>query len=159
MQSAWERLLITHIEDATRPIEAEAFAPSEPTMAASIYCIIIEEICAITPGMLSRQTKFICCFSEILEDCSNNFERSKFLLLTVKSIRIKRMNVEIFCGRGVRGVQGTFARAQGRLQGRGGVGHCFWGVRWGKKRVYDFFAADVRFFCKFEFYVHIHYYF
>lgn len=78
-------------------------------------------------------------------------------------------------------MKGAFARAQeapagskGRLQGRGAlflgrlqgasgvrksVGHCFWGVRWGKKRVYDFFAADVRFFCKFEFYVHIHYYF
>ena len=124
-------------------------------MAASIYCIIIEEICAITPGMLSRQTKFICCFSEILEDCSNNFERSKFLLLTVKSIRIKRMNVEIFCERGVRWGAGTFVRAQGawgvvfgafagawgrgalflgRSQGRGGVWHCFWGVRKGKGR-------------------------
>lgn len=75
------------------------------------------------------------------------------------------------------------------MQGRGdvckgarGVGHCSWGVRkgagaWGrvalflgrsqgargvrrgKKRVYDFFPTDVRFFCKFEFYVHIHYYF
>ena len=124
-------------------------------MAASIYCIIIEEICAITPGMLSRQTKFICCFSEILEDCSNNFERSKFLLLTVKSIRIKRMNVEIFCGRGVRKgvwrclwgvrwVQGAFAGSKGRLQGRG----AFAGR---KKRVYDFFATDVRFFVNLNF--------
>ena len=94
-------------------------------MAASIYCIIIEEICAITPGMLSRQTKFICCFSEILEDCSNNFERSKFLLLTVKSIRIKRMNVEIFCERGVcKGVGivfEAFAGCKGRSLGARGV--------------------------------------
>lgn len=60
---------------------------------------------------------------------------------------------------------------------RKGAGHYFWGVcreqaafaracgivfgvfAGSKKRVYDFFAADVRFFCKFEFYVHIHYYF
>lgn len=68
--------------------------------------------------------------------------------------------------RGVRWVQGAFAGARGRValflgrsQGRGGAGHCFWGVRKSKKRVYDFFATDVRFFCKFEFYVHIHYYF
>lgn len=84
------------------------------------------------------------------------------MLLTVKSIRIKRMNVEIFCERrsqGERGVckgkrrsQGRVALFLGRSLGRG----AFAGS---KGCVYDFFAADVRFFCKFEFYVHIHYYF
>lgn len=78
--------------------------------------------------------------------------------------------------KGVRKGAGTFVRAQGawgivlgafaRAQGRGGVWHCFWGVRRGKQRSQGartacmiVFAADVRFFCKFEFYVHIHYYF
>lgn len=103
------------------------------------------------------------------------------MLLTVKSIRIKRMNVEIFCERGVRWdkrrSQGRVALFLGRslgrgvlflrrLQGRKGVGRCFWGVCRGKQRSQEartacmiVFAADVRFFCKFEFYVHIHYYF
>ena len=52
------------------------------------------------------------------------------MLLTVKSIRIKRMNVEIFCERGVRKGVGTFVRARGvrrvkgafaRAQGRGAM--------------------------------------
>lgn len=54
--------------------------------------------------------------------------------------------------RDVRGEEGAFARARG--------------VRRGKQRSQGartacmiIFAADVRFFCKFEFYVHIHYYF
>lgn len=106
------------------------------------------------------------------------------MLLTVKSIRIKRMNVEIIFERGVRrGARGV-CKGKGRLQGasgvRKGVGHCFWGIRrgagacgivfWGVRRDKQrsqgartacmiVFAADVRFFCKFEFYVHIHYYF
>lgn len=71
------------------------------------------------------------------------------MLLTVKSIRIKRMNVEIFCERGVRKgkrrSQGRVALFLGRLQGASGVrksvGHCFWGVRWGKNRVYDCFCS------------------
>lgn len=85
------------------------------------------------------------------------------MLLTVKSIRIKRMNVEIFCER----------RSQERGGVRKGVWHCFWGVRRGvgaqgivfgafaraRNACMIVFATDVRFFCKFEFYVHIHYYF
>ena len=51
------------------------------------------------------------------------------MLLTVKSIRIKRMNVEIFCERGS---QGRGAMFLGRLLGGRGVckdvGHYFWGV-------------------------------
>ena len=46
---------------------------------------------------------------------------------------------------------GAFAGCKGRSQGRGGVWHCFWGVCKGKKRVYDFFAADVRFFVNLNF--------
>lgn len=67
-------------------------------------------------------------------------------------------------------MQGRGALFLGRLQGasgvRKGVWHCFWDVRRGKQRSQGartacmiVFAADVRFFCKFEFYVHIHYYF
>lgn len=85
------------------------------------------------------------------------------MLLTVKSIRIKRMNVEIFCERGSQGRKGVGRCFWGV---RKGVWHCFWGVRRGKQRSQEartacmiVFAADVRFFCKFEFYVHIHYYF
>lgn len=96
------------------------------------------------------------------------------MLLTVKSIRIKRMNVEIFCERGVRGGKGRSRGGRGvckgkrRSQGRWGVGRSLGarGVRRGKQRSQGartacmiVFAADVRFFCKFEFYVHIHYYF
>lgn len=71
-------------------------------------------------------------------------------------------------------MKGAFARARGV---RKGVWHCFWGVcreqaafarAWGivfgafagaRTACMIVFAADVRFFCKFEFYVHIHYYF
>lgn len=58
-------------------------------------------------------------------------------------------------------MKGAFARACGIVFGAFAGA---WGIVLGafagrKKRVYDFFAADVRFFCKFEFYVHIHYYF
>ena len=37
----------------TRPIAAEAFAPSEPTMAESIYCITMVVICVKIAGRLS----------------------------------------------------------------------------------------------------------
>lgn len=73
-------------------------------------------------------------------------------------------------------MKGAFARARGVRRGAGACGIVFGafagasGVRWEegafagvfagcKKHVYDFFPTDVRFFCKFEFYVHIHYYF
>ena len=62
--------------------------------------------------------------------------------------------------KGVRWEEGAFARAQGR----GGVWRCLWGVRKGKrslqgargvrkskKRVYDFFPTDVRFFANLNF--------
>ena len=59
----------------------------------------------------------------------------------------------------VRRVKGAFARAWGRVALFLGRSQGQEAPTGGKKRVYDFFAADVRFFCKFEFYVHIHYYF
>lgn len=61
------------------------------------------------------------------------------------------------------GAWGRVALFLGRSQGASGVRWeegAFAGVFAGcKKHVYDFFPTDVRFFCKFEFYVHIHYYF
>ena len=72
MHIACARLPITQVEDATSPIEAEACAPSEPTIAASIYCIRIEEICERIPGMLSFLTKFICCLNESVEEFFNS---------------------------------------------------------------------------------------
>lgn len=77
------------------------------------------------------------------------------------------------CSQGARAcgiVLGAFARAQGRgalflghslgqAAFAGAWGNVFGEFAGGKNRVYDFFPTDVRFFCKFEFYVHIHYYF
>lgn len=40
----------SHSEVETRPTEAELSAPSRPTMAASIYCIIIDDNWAIMAG-------------------------------------------------------------------------------------------------------------
>ena len=40
----------SHVEEDTKPIEALAPAPKTPTIAASIYCITISEICARMPG-------------------------------------------------------------------------------------------------------------
>lgn len=85
------------------------------------------------------------------------------MLLTVKSIRIKRMNVEIFCergvcrGKGVRWEEGAFAGSKRRSQGR--VALSLGRSQGARNACMIVFAADVRFFCKFEFYVHIHYYF
>lgn len=105
------------------------------------------------------------------------------MLLTVKSIRIKRMNVEIFCERGVRKGVGHYfwgvCRGKRRSQGRWGVGRSLGarGVRRGKRRSQGrgamflgssqgartacmiVFPSRREIFCKFEFYVHIHYYF
>ena len=57
MERECTRELKTHVEDATSPIEADAAAPSPPTIAASMYCIATEEICAIIPGTLNFHTK------------------------------------------------------------------------------------------------------
>ena len=52
--------IISHVEVETRPIEAEASAPTLPTMAASIYCMAIEENCATMAGILSCTTSESC---------------------------------------------------------------------------------------------------
>ena len=53
----------SHVLVDTKPIAAEAFAPSEPTMAESIYCITMVVICVKIAGRLSTQTSFTCGFS------------------------------------------------------------------------------------------------
>ena len=85
MEDAWTRLPKTHVEDATSPIAAEGFSPKLPTMAASIYCIKIEEICAIAPGILRAQTKLIFCLKDRRGLFFNKTERSKFFSFTTKS--------------------------------------------------------------------------
>ncbi len=44
---------ISQVLEETSPIDAESFAPSCPTMEASIYCMTMEEIWAIMAGMLN----------------------------------------------------------------------------------------------------------
>lgn len=68
--------------------------------------------------------------------------------------------------KGVRRVKGAFAGGKGRSQGQAafaraqGRGALFLGRSQGARNACMIvFATDVRFFCKFEFYVHIHYYF
>ena len=46
----------SQVEEETRPIEAEAAGPKEPTMAASMYSIIISPIWARMPGSESVKT-------------------------------------------------------------------------------------------------------
>ena len=49
----------SQVLEETSPMAAEAPAPRTPTMAASIYCMMISEICARMAGMLRRYTKEI----------------------------------------------------------------------------------------------------
>ena len=42
----------SHVLDATSPMDADASAPSLPTMDASMYSITIEDICAKIAGTL-----------------------------------------------------------------------------------------------------------
>ncbi len=48
--------LITQVLVDTKPIDAEAFAPSLPTIAESIYCIATVVICVSIAGTLSFHT-------------------------------------------------------------------------------------------------------
>ena len=50
----------SHVLEATRPMAAEASAPSAPTMAESIYCMAIVVICVRMAGRLSCQTSRSC---------------------------------------------------------------------------------------------------
>ena len=49
-----------HVVVETRPMAAASSAPRLPTIAASIYCITIEESCATTAGTLNITVKCIC---------------------------------------------------------------------------------------------------
>lgn len=50
----------SQVEVDTRPMEAEALAPRLPTMAASMYCMAMELICARMAGTLSVSTCTNC---------------------------------------------------------------------------------------------------
>ena len=49
----------TQVLEDTRPIAALALAPNFPTIALSIYCIIIDDICVNIAGILNFHTFFI----------------------------------------------------------------------------------------------------
>ena len=57
--------LISQVLEDTRPMAAEALAPSAPTMAESIYCITVLVMCVKIPGKLSRQISCTCGFSSV----------------------------------------------------------------------------------------------
>jgi hypothetical protein len=50
----------SHVEVVTKPIDAEAEAPKLPTIEASMYCMTIEEICAMIAGTLSMTANRNC---------------------------------------------------------------------------------------------------
>ena len=54
---------ISHVLVDTSPRDAEAFAPSAPTIAESMYCMAIVVICVSIAGRLNRQTSRACAFS------------------------------------------------------------------------------------------------
>lgn len=51
----------SHVVVDTSPMEAEASAPTRPTMAASIYCMMMEDSCAMMAGTLSSTVRRNCC--------------------------------------------------------------------------------------------------
>lgn len=51
----------SHVVVDTSPMEADASAPIRPTMAASIYCMMMEDSCAIMAGTLSSTVRRSCC--------------------------------------------------------------------------------------------------
>ena len=54
----------SHVELETKPMEAEALAPRLPTMAASMYCIMVVLSCARTAGTLKLTTICNCRLRE-----------------------------------------------------------------------------------------------
>ena len=42
-------------------MEAEAFAPKLPTMEASMYCMAMDDSCAMMAGALSKAVSRSCC--------------------------------------------------------------------------------------------------
>lgn len=53
VEAALHKPLNSQVVVETRPIEAEALAPRLPTIAASIYCITMEDNCATIAGILN----------------------------------------------------------------------------------------------------------
>ena len=51
----------SHVVVEISPMEAAAFAPRLPTIEASIYCMAIEETCAIMAGTLRYAVRRNCC--------------------------------------------------------------------------------------------------
>lgn len=56
---------ISHVEVAINPIEADDSAPSEPTIAASIYCMTIVDSCAMIAGHDNTAVSRSCWRSDI----------------------------------------------------------------------------------------------
>lgn len=50
----------------TNPIEADALAPRLPTMDASIYCMAMDDNCAIIAGKLNNAVSLSCCLRLML---------------------------------------------------------------------------------------------
>ena len=56
----------SHVVVETKPMEAAAFAPRLPTIEASMYCMAMEDTCAMMAGVLRYMVRRSCCFSVIL---------------------------------------------------------------------------------------------
>ena len=63
--TAYNTPLNSHVVVDTSPIAAEAFAPSAPTIAESIYCMTIVVICVRIAGRLKLHTCAICGFNSV----------------------------------------------------------------------------------------------
>ena len=51
----------SHVVVDTNPMEAAAFAPKLPTIDASMYCMAIDDTCAMMAGTLRYTVKRNCC--------------------------------------------------------------------------------------------------
>ena len=51
----------SHVVVDISPMDAEAFAPRLPTMEASMYCMAMDDSCAMMAGPLSRAVSRSCC--------------------------------------------------------------------------------------------------
>ena len=60
----------SHVLVETRPMAADAFAPSLPTIAESMYCMTMVVICVRIAGRLSRKTSASCGHSSGQRFCS-----------------------------------------------------------------------------------------
>ena len=71
----------SHVVVDTNPMEAAASAPSRPTMAASMYCMAMAEICATMLGMLNSTVRRNCCRKVI--GCPLRMSSSRLFLFSV----------------------------------------------------------------------------